>query len=115
MKNIVSLSILVLAFCLSEVTLTYFLPLAKTDFDVWLKYFILKDAVYDTMFFLFFLLIFWNVKQRIPNAIATFGVIVSGGSFVDKVVFSLNQYLFSDLFLIGLGVFFAIRNYRKHG
>ncbi len=113
MKNIVLLILLSLAFCLTEVTLTYFLPLARTDFEVWLQYFFAKDAVYDAMFFVFSMLLFWNLKEPLPRAISVFLVIVTGGSFIDKVIFDLNQYLLSDIVLIILGLIVSAINYRK--
>lgn len=108
MKNIVLLIALALAFCLTEVTLIYFLPLAKTDFDVWLKYFFAKDAVYDTMFFIFSLLLFWNLKIPLQRAISVFLVVVTGGSFMDKVIFNQNLYLLSDVALIASGIVVSI-------
>lgn len=112
MRNIVSLGIIALMFCLTEVTLTYYLPDAKTDFDVWLKYFMAKDACYDTMFFLFSLVVFWNT-QCLAKAVACFLVIVTGGSFIDKVIFDLNQYLLSDVVLISLAIILSIYLYQK--
>jgi hypothetical protein len=110
MRNIVLLGVLALMFCLTEVTLIYFLPLAETDYDVWLKYFMAKDACYDTMFFLFSLVVFWNA-QGLAKAVACFLVIVTGGSFIDKVIFDLNQYLLSDVVLILMGLFLSIYFY----
>jgi hypothetical protein len=113
MRNIVLLIAISLAFCLTELTLTHFLPLAKTDFDVWLQYFIAKDAVYDTMFFLFSLLLFWNVKKPAEKAITFFLIIVTCGSFADKVIAKLNQYLFSDIVLISVGLIISVILYFK--
>lgn len=115
MRNIAVLIILVVAFYITELTLTYFLPLAKTDFDVWLKYFIAKDAVYDAMFFLLFLLVFWMARTKGEKAVSAFAVIVSGGSFVDKVIFSLNQYLTSDVILTLMALAVSISIYRRYG
>jgi ABC-type transport system involved in multi-copper enzyme maturation permease subunit len=116
MKYIAPLIALALAFCLTEVTLIYFLPLAKTDHDVWLQYFLAKDGVYDAMFFLFSLVLFWvfkETKKMWPAMVSAFLVVVTGGSFIDKVIFSLNQYLLSDVALIAMGVLVAINIYRK--
>jgi hypothetical protein len=116
MKYIAPLTVLALAFCLTEVTLTYFLPNAKDDFDVWLQYFIAKDGVYDAMFFLFSLTSFYafkELKKMWPTMICAFLVIVTGGSFIDKVIFSLNQYLFSDIALIAMGVLASTQIYRR--
>lgn len=109
---------LTLMFCLTEVTLSYFLPLAKTHFDVWLDYFIKKDAAYDIMFFAHWLILYFCVKNISIDlrAITAFGVIVSGGSFIDKVIFDLNQYLLSDIVLIiiaGLCSFYI--KYKSNG
>jgi hypothetical protein len=110
MRNIVLLGVLALMFCLTEVTLIYFLPLAETDYDVWFKYFMAKDACYDTMFLFFSLVTFWNVNG-IAKAIACFLVIVTGGSFIDKVIFDINQYLLSDIVLISLAIILSIYLY----
>ena len=108
MKNIVLLIALALAFCITEATLIYFLPLAKTNFDVWLKYFFAKDAVYDAMFFVFSLLLLWNLKIPLQRAISVFLVVVTGGSFMDKVIFNHNQYLLSDVALFVSGILVSI-------
>lgn len=113
MRNIVLLIALILAFCLTELTLTYFLPLARTDFDVWLQYFIAKDAVYDAMFLVTALLLFWNLKTPLERALSFFFIIVSCGSFADKVIANLNQYLFSDIFLITVGIIISVILYFK--
>jgi hypothetical protein len=115
MRNIVLLIILALAFCLNELTLTYFLPLAKSDFDVWLKYFIAKDATYDAMFFIFSLVTFSMADTRGTKSVCTFLVIVTGGSFIDKVIFDMNQYLPSDVALICLGILFSTITYVRYG
>lgn len=118
MRNIVLLILLSIAFCITEGTLTHFLPNAATDFDVWLKYFIAKDAVYDAMFFVFSLLIFWNIDRKnnlqiVGKCICIFLVFVTGGSFIDKVIFDLNQYLISDIFLMFWGFVMSVTLYRK--
>jgi hypothetical protein len=113
--GIALLLILTVAFCTTEITLIYFLPLARTDFDVWLDYFGKKDAVYDAMFLFYSLLIFWNIQNRWGKSISAFLVVVTGGSFIDKVVFSLNQHLTSDIVLILLGLVFMVVTYRRYG
>lgn len=96
----------------SEWTLTYFLPLAKTDFDVWLQYFIKKDAIYDIMFFLMFLVCFWLTKG-FAKAVCAIMVVMAGGSVIDKVIFGINQYLWSDLLLTALAIFYGWRTYKS--
>lgn len=97
-------------FCFAQVTLGIFLPEAKTDFDTWMHYFIIKDAIYDTMLFFMAFIVFCNVHSLV-KALACFLVIMSGGSFIDKVVFGLNQYLYSDLILIVIAVSLSIHFY----
>lgn len=116
MKNIVLIILLSLAFCLVEATLTFFLPEKATDWDVWLRYFWTRDKTYDAMFFGFSLLVFWSYKVHEnpgAKALCVFLVIVTGGSFIDKVIFDLNQYLLSDIVLIAMGVFLSVIKYRK--
>lgn len=108
MKIYLSIIVLVLLFCFTEITLSYYLPLAKTDREVWLKYFITKDAIYDFMFMLFFLVVFWLANTANAKALATFGLIVTAGSFIDKVIFGINQYLVSDILLIIVALVCAI-------
>lgn len=116
MKNIVLLIILGLAFCLTQVTLSIYFPERLNDGDVWDRYFIAKDATYDTMFFVFSLLVFWSYKVHEnpgAKALCVFLVIVTGGSFIDKVIFGINQYLRSDILLIAMGVVLSVIKYRK--
>lgn len=98
-RSIVLLSVFIVMFCGTQVSLDYFLPQARTDFEVWLHYFIIKDALYDTMLFFLSIITFIHVKN-VLKALTCFCVIVTGGSFIDKVIFNINQYLFSDIILI---------------
>jgi hypothetical protein len=110
MKNIISLIAVALMFCLGQLTLSYFFPNRVSDFEVWERYFVAKDALYDLMFFLVFLIVFWNT-QKLSKAIAAFLVIVSGGSFIDKVIFNLNMYLWSDIVLIVVALILSVHLY----
>lgn len=107
------LIILCLAFCLNEFTLTYFLPLSKTHFDVWMNYYITRDGVYDAMFSIFSFMCLWNLREPKIKTISLFIVIITTGSFIDKVIFGLNQYLKSDLFLFLGGGIYSIYKYKK--
>src|SRR4029079_13383210 len=108
--EIVLLGIVVSMFCFAQVTLDYFLPEAKTNFDVWMHYFIIKDATYDTILFLMALVTFLNVRG-LPKAISCFALLIMGGSFIDKVIFNVNQYLYSDIILIVLSIILSIHLY----
>jgi hypothetical protein len=112
MKNIISLIAVVIMFCLGQLTLSYFFPDRATDFEVWERYYIAKDAVYDLMFFLIALSLFWTHTGK-AKAISCFFVFVTGGSFIDKVIFNINQYLPSDILLIVLAAFVSIYLYVK--
>lgn len=114
MKNVILLVLIALAFCLTEeVTLTYFFPMAATDWDTWVKYFIAKDGTYDAMFFAFSLLLVWNVKEIRAKAICAFLLIVTGGSFIDKVIFGINKYMYSDIVLITGAIIVSIYLYLR--
>lgn len=93
------------------------LPLAPQDYEVWKVYFVVKDAVYDAMFFVFSLVLFWNFQDRLLKSMSVFLVIVTGGSFIDKVIFDLNQYLVSDIVLIVTGIILSAVKWKtlKHG
>lgn len=98
-------------FFTTEWTLTYFLPTAATDFNVWMKYFMAKDAAYDIMFFLMFLVCFWSTRG-FAKATSAAMVVMSGGSVIDKVIFGLNQYLWSDILLTALALLYGWRTYK---
>lgn len=97
-------------FCFAQVTLDIFIPEAKTKFDVWLHYFIIKDAITDTMLFFMAFITFTHV-HGVAKALACFLVFITGGSFIDKIIFNLNQYLYSDFLLIVLSTAFSIHMY----
>ncbi len=111
MRNTILLILVCVMFCIGEVTLTHFLPLAKTNYDEWFHYYIAKDAVYDAMFFLMSAVVF-NVTHRVTKAVAFFFFLISGGSFIDKVIFNINQYLHSDAILIIGGLALSTYLYR---
>lgn len=115
MKNIIliaAFSLFILMFCLTEFTLRYFLPLAVTDWNVWLTYFNIKDAAYDVMFFIASYLIY-SISTKLLKALAAFALILTGGSVVDKVIFGINGYLWSDILLVSLGIGAAVYVYKK--
>lgn len=102
-------------FCLTEFTLRYFLPLAATDWSVWLKYYNIKSAAYDVMFFITSYLVF-AISSKLLKALAAFALIMTGGSVIDKVIFGINGYLWSDIVLVVLGIGAAVYVYKKeHG
>lgn len=75
-------------------------PAHDTDYDVFLQFYKVRNIVYEWMFFLFFVLCF-RVGDRIVKAICAMGVILVGGSLVDKAIFNISDYLISD-FILGL-------------
>lgn len=113
MKNVILLVIIALVFCINEIALKHFFPMAATDWEVWIKYFTAKDGTYDAMFFAFSLLLVWNVKDIRAKAISVFLLIVTGGSFVDKVIFGINEFVFSDIGLIVSGLIVSIYLYLR--
>lgn len=108
--SVILMVFFVVLFCYTQVTLDYFFPHARTNFDEWMKFFIVKDAIYDFMFFMMSLVVFWNVKG-LTKSVMCFAVFMTGGSFIDKVIFNLNQYLLSDILLILMALFFSLKNY----
>lgn len=101
---------MIAVFCSLQLTLDHYFPEAKTNFDVWRHYFIINNAGYDTMLFFMAFVTFLNVKG-VLKLLSCFLVIMTGGSFIDKVVFGLNQYLYSDLILIVIAVSLSIHFY----
>jgi hypothetical protein len=103
----------VVIFCFAQLTLTYFFPRAGEEWEVWQKYYIAKDATYDFLFVITSWLVF-SLAEGKPRlkAVAAFALIMTAGSFIDKVIFSLNQYLWSDVLLIGLGLLASWRVYK---
>lgn len=99
-------------FSTTELTLSYVLPRAVKDINTWFDYFIKKDALYDLMFFLMFLLIYWSTI-KFAKALSLFAIFLSGGSFVDKQIFGINQYVYSDIALIIIGISVSLYMYFK--
>jgi hypothetical protein len=112
--RLAAIILFVVMFFVSELTLTYFFPRAGEHWEEWQRYFIAKDAAYDLMIVLSSWLVFSLADKPLLKAIAAFALIMTAGSFVDKVIFQLNQYLWSDVLLTVLGIFASWRVY-KHG
>lgn len=113
MKTIVLLILIALVFCLNAIALKYFFPMAATDWGVWVKYFTAKDGINDAMYFALALVLVWNVKHILARAISVFFLIVTGGSFLDKVIFGINRFVFSDIGLIIGGLIVSIYLYLR--
>lgn len=103
----------VVLFFTAQITLTYFFPRAGEEWEVWQKYYIAKDGTYDFMFALMSWIVF-SLSEGKPGlkAVAAFALVMTAGSFIDKVVFNLNQYLVSDILLTGLGLLAGWRVYK---
>lgn len=112
--RLAAIVLFVVMFFTCQLLINYFFPLHKDDWEVWQKAFMVKDAAYDLMFVLSSWLVFSLADKPLLKAIAAFALIMTAGSFVDKVIFQLNQYLWSDVLLTVLGIFASWRVY-KHG
>jgi hypothetical protein len=112
MKNIVLPVIFVLLFCFTELTLGYFWPDRVSKFSVWEEYYIKKDGIYDAMFCIASYLVFKHTKG-IVKAIMFFALVLTGGSFFDKQIMGINQYLYSDIALVVVGGVLAVYLYNK--
>jgi uncharacterized membrane protein len=112
--RVAAITLFVVMFFTCQLVLSYFFPLHKDDLEEWQRYFMAKDAAYDLMFVLSSWLVFSLAEKPLLKAIAAFALIMTAGSFVDKVIFQLNQYLWSDVLLTVLGIIASWRVY-KHG
>jgi hypothetical protein len=102
-------------FCLGQFTLDYYYPEQVNNYYIWTDYIMAKDKMYDFMFFLISIVLFWNTKG-ISKALSCFFVLISGSSFIDKVIFHFNMRLESDIFMlfvvIGLSGYLYIKKWK---
>lgn len=87
-----------LAFFGNSIVIGWIYPGHATDYYEFLKYYKLRNIVYEAMFCAFFYLSFSNSSGLI-SAVCKFGFIVSFASFVDKVS-GITWYLHSDILMV---------------
>ena len=84
---------------MSEVLL-YLYPQASEDYNVFLKHYYLEDKINEILITLLFLLSVFQSKIKIIKAFAVFGFTIAFASTIDKVVFNVFEYLYTDIFLL---------------
>lgn len=102
----------VASFCLNAAVLRVLYPDASVDYDVWLGYRDTQIKVYEAMFALFFLNMFL-LNKGLLRAMCCFTFIMASASFLDKMFFQKNMYLYSDIVIGTLAAYVSFLVYRK--
>lgn len=71
-----------------------------------------RGILYDGMFFSISLILFLSWKG-IEKALACFMVIITAGSFIDKAIFKITDFLYGDIVLIILGIIVSVVVYGR--
>lgn len=101
--------ILIGVYMLLELSLGFVYPEKATDYSVWLEYWNTKTKVYEVMFCAFFFLL---IKTK-AKYFAIFGFCISFASAFDKVILSINSYLYSDILIIIMALAISIYIYGR--
>lgn len=86
-------------------------PLAETDYYEFRKFYYERNKVYEFMFTGFFLVSFLDSKNRLSKSVACFFMTLTCGSFIDKTIFGISKYLWSDLILVLVAFIISIYVY----
>lgn len=94
----------------NSVVLTMIFPNVSTDYSEYIKFVSERNKVYEFMFTGFFLVSFLDSK-RLPKSVSCFFMILTCGSFIDKTIFNITHYLFSDIILLIVALLISIYVY----
>lgn len=87
-------------------------PDASEDWQAYVEYMGLRDKIYEfTLFWLFFLI--YRQGERVIKSVSVGGMVLILGSLIDKVIFKMNHYMYSDVILVILSILLAIRTYKN--
>lgn len=96
-------AICVVAFVFYSEVLKLIYPNASEDYAEFVQYYYTKIRFDETMFMLLFFVVFL-LSSRWIRAISLFGFVVTFGSVADKIIFGFNDYLYTDIILIIVGL-----------
>lgn len=103
MRNKVLISLVSFLYLTNQFLLGLVYPDRSTDYFEFVKYYNTRMCIYEVMFLVFFLMIYYNFITWIKY-LAYFMVVLSAGSVFDKVFLNNNNYLWSDIILIIIGL-----------
>lgn len=83
-----------------------------TDYDQFVRYYAVRNIVYEVMFSCAFIFAF-KASTRLTRAVACFGMILAVSSLIDKALFQVTGYMVSDPFIIAVAFFVALNLYRN--
>ena len=85
-----------------------------TKWDEYIKYYAERNIVYEIMFFLFCLVAVYSTRG-ISKALFCFLDVMIGGSVIDKALFKITYYIYTDLILIVIATCTAFIIYNHDG
>lgn len=88
-------------------------PDVSKDYYVYIEFVRVRDIFYEVILFWMFFLAY-RTGDRWIRTISIFGLVLMMGSLVDKVIFNIHQYLYSDWLLGALSLFLAVRTYKNY-
>jgi hypothetical protein len=110
MRNIVLISVFVLMFHLNYPFLTWLYP--KFDTVQFEQFYFFRARIYETMFLLAVIFFFLNTKG-LEKSVSAFGLVIVGASWIDKVIYEIHNYLYSDSILIVVAAVVGFFIYKK--
>lgn len=114
MINRLIILIIVMIYILNYPVLSRVFPDLETDYGQFLMFYRTRNILYELMFFWSFLLVY-RVSERSIKAMATFGMVLTSGSLIDKAVFHISEYLMSDIILLIIALIASIKVYKENG
>jgi hypothetical protein len=88
-------------------------PDVSKDYYVFIEFVRVRDIFYEViMFWMFFLT--YRQGERLVRTVSIIGLVLIGGSLVDKVIFDIHQYLWSDILLVIFSFLLAYTTYKNY-
>jgi hypothetical protein len=88
-------------------------PDVSKDYYVFIEFVRIRDIFYEVILFWMFFLAY-RQGERWVRSISIIGLVLIMGSLVDKVIFNIHQYLYSDWLLVALSLFLAFKTYKTY-
>lgn len=105
--------ILIAGYLLNSPILKLVYPKVSEDYYQYIAFVSARNIFYEGMFLLFSLVIF-RATHGITKSLITFLMVLVGGSFVDKAIFKITWYLYSDILLVGVAILTAYLVYARN-
>jgi len=111
--NKVIVAIALVCYIINYPLLTRLYPDVSKDYYVFIEFVNFRNIFFEFILFWTFLLAY-RIGDKITKTISSIAVVLISSSLIDKVIFKIHDYLFTDIIIIVVSLLLAIKTYKEN-